>query len=338
MNVGIHSKLRHFWLLIGAGCLFLLLQGCSPLDKEGAPPAVTPDPTTMDEPGDFDVRQYNLRMVNDRGTYSGTLYHPASAGSYPAVAFSPGLGAQKEYYRWVGNHLASHGYVVLIFTVPVPLTFNTTQHEAGFVTAFEWLETENANPQSAVFGQIDLNRRGIMGHSLGGAAATRAARTMDIDAVVALAPGAPGDTVQTVRTATSPVDLRDHIVTALAAITAPIQIQASTQDCITGELWDAAYYQALTAPARQFVLINGSNHVSFNDATSIAYTVGKNLDCKEVVDTVNHAQRLSRRYFTAWFDYFLKDDASVAPYLFGAMAEQDRVSELLAALEYALPQ
>lgn len=338
MNYAIRNRHHRLWVLAWIGCVLLFVQGCSPLDKEGIPPAVTPDPTRVDEPGDFDVLQYKLRMQNDRGTYSGTMYHPASAGSYPAIAFSPGLGAQKEYYRWVGNHLASHGYVVLIFTVPIPLTFTTTQHEAGFVTAFEWLTAENANPDSAVFGQIDLDRRGIMGHSLGGAAATRAARTMNIDAVVALAPGAPGDTVQTVRTPTSPVDLKEAIVAGLAAITAPIQIQASTQDCITGELWDAAYYHALTAPARQFVLINGANHVSFNDATSIAYTAGKNFDCKEVVDTVDHAQRLSRRYFTAWFDYFLKEDASAAPHLFGEIAEQDRVSELLAALEYALPE
>lgn len=337
MNYAIRNTHHRLWVLAWIGCLLLFLQACSPLDKEGIPPAVTPDPTIMDEPGDAGVRQYNLRMSNSRGNYSGTLYHPASAGSYPAIAFSPGLGAQKEYYRWVGNHLASHGYVVLIFTVPMPLTSGTTQHEAGFVTAFEWLEAENNNPQSPVYGQIDLSRRGIMGHSLGGAAATRAARTMDIDAVVALAPGAPGDTVQTVRTPTSPVVLKETIVAGLAAITAPIQIQASTQDCITGELWDAAYYHALTAPARQFVLINGANHVSFNDATSIAYTAGKNIDCKEVVDTINHAQRLSRRYFTAWFEYFLKEDAHAAPYLFGDMAEQDRASELLAALEYVLP-
>lgn len=319
-------------------CLLLpLQQGCSPVNKTGTPPAVTPEPTALDEPGEFAVSRFNTRMKNDIGTYSATLYHPANPGFYPAIAFSPGLGAQKEYYRWVGNHLASHGYIVLIFTVPIPLTGSTTQHQAGFVTAFDWLGAQNSNPDSPVYGQIDLEQRGIMGHSLGGAAASRAAPNMDVDAVVALAPGAPGDLTAVIRTATTPVELKDSVVAGLATITAPIQIQASTQDCITGDLWDAAYYQALTAPSRQFVLINGGNHVSFNDAGSLANTAGQAFDCKAVVDTRDHHQRLSRRYFTAWFDYFLKQDTAVAPYLFGSAAGQDLASELITALEFALP-
>lgn len=326
-------------LLLTACCLLLLpaMQGCSPINKTGTPPAVTPEPTVLDEPGEFEVNELDGRMQNDFGTYNATLYYPASPGAYPAIAFSPGLGAVKGYYRWVGNHLASHGYTVLLFTVPIPLTASTAQHQAGFVSAFEWLEAENSNPDSPVYGQIDLDQRGIMGHSLGGAAASRAAQSMDVDAVVALAPGAPGDLVQTIRTATTPIDLKDTIAAGLATITAPTQIQAATQDCITGDLWDAAYYQALTTESRQFVLINGGNHVSFNDAGSLANTAGQSFDCKAVIDTREHHQRLSRRYFTAWFDYFLKNDAAVAPYIFGSMAEQDLASGLVSALEFELP-
>ena len=332
-----NRSLKLFSILTCCLLLFPFIQGCSPINKVGTPPAVTPDATALDEAGEFAVLQFNSRMTNDVGRYSATLYYPATVGSYPAIAFSPGLGAQKEYYRWVGNHLASHGYVVLIFTVPVPLTTTTTQHQAGFVTAFEWLAAENSNPDSPLHGQIDLSQRGIMGHSLGGAAASRAAQYMDIDAVVALAPGAPGDLVQTFRTATTPVDLKAAIIAGLATITAPTQIQAATQDCITGDLWDAAYYNALTAPSRQFVLLNGANHVSFNDVGSIANTAGQAFDCAAVVDDLDHSQRLSRRYFTAWFDYFLKGDTTVAPYVFGSAAEQDLASGLLTALEFALP-
>ncbi|HVK99369.1 MAG TPA: hypothetical protein VM553_06120 [Dongiaceae bacterium] len=331
------SNVFTFFSIITCCLLLPIMQGCSPINKVGTPPAVSPESTALDEPGEFAVKQLDTRFRNDRGNYNATLYYPDSAGTYPAIAFSPGLGAVKGYYRWVGNHLASHGYMVLIFTVPMPFTTGTTQHQAGFVSAFEWLEAENNNAASPVYGQIDLNHRGIMGHSLGGAGASRAAQTMDIDAVVALAPGAPGDLVQDIRTATTPVNLKEAIAAGLATITAPIQIQAATQDCITGDLWDAAYYQALTAPSRQFILINGGNHVSFNDAGSLADTGGQAFDCKAVIDTVDHHQRLSRRYFTAWFDYFLKNDATVLPYIFGDQAEQDLASELITALEFASP-
>ena len=164
------NALRLFSIL--TCCLLLpLQQGCSPVNKTGTPPAVTPEPTALDEPGEFAVSQFNTRMKNDIGTYSATLYHPANPGFYPAIAFSPGLGAQKEYYRWVGNHLASHGYIVLIFTVPIPLTGSTTQHQAGFVTAFDCQAAHDSHADHPRLSRRDLAERDLKGDALGRAAA-----------------------------------------------------------------------------------------------------------------------------------------------------------------------
>lgn len=300
-------------------CFLTLVPFMTGCGTDTPPVTATTDPTYLDEPGMFTAATLDTEMINDNGTYPVTIYFPGNgADQYPAIAFSPGLGAIKDMYRWVGNHLASHGYTILIFSAPWPLTFSTTQHEAGFVSAFELLAAENNNPASLLYGHVNSSRRAIMGHSLGGSASFRAAGAMeDLDAVIALAP--------------APVNVDADMI----GVTERTQIQTATQDCITGD--DLAYsdYGLLSSDTKQIIDINGGNHLGFNDDGSI---MGEDLfDCPSLVDTINQQQRLSRRYFTAWLDYYLKDDSAVEPYLFGKYAEQDLQSEVLTMWEFVRP-
>jgi predicted dienelactone hydrolase len=298
------------------GLLILGLIACKTQD----PPPLTPSPTQLDEPGTYTLAKLNTRLQNDYGGYPSTVYYPAQGGGpFPAITFSPGLASNKALNRWVGDHLATHGYVVLIFTVPNPLLLRTHQQQAGFELGFDYLEQQNADPASPLYGMVDTETRAIMGHSLGAMASLRAAATLDVDAVVPLAP--------------YEIELE-----YLTAVTAPTQIHAATQDCITpaeNALYD---YEMLGSQIKQLITINGGNHVSFNDAGSVAEIIGGALfDCNAVIDTFNHHQRLSRRYFTAWLEYLLKGQTQYEPYLFGALAQQDLASELLTELRFELP-
>ena len=299
----------------GALLLITMLAGC----QRPEPPPVTPDATELDEPGVYTVAKFNTRMENDYGGYPTTIYYPQEGGAaFPAVVFSPGLASNKGLNRWVGDHLASHGYVVLIFTAPFPVLLQTHQQEAGFGLGFERLELLNSDPESPLYGMVDPQTRAIMGHSLGAMASLRAGAYMDVDAIVPLAP---------------------HLVEeeALQAITAPTQIQAATQDCITFPASSVSDYQLLGSAQKQLININGGNHVSFNDADSVAEIVGGSLfDCPSVIDTYDHHQRLSRRYFTAWLNYFLKQQEQFEPYLFGALAQQDLASQLLTEWQFEM--
>lgn len=315
-----HSLLRYLPGIAAVlpGLLVLLtLGGCEKLT--GQPPALTPAPTALDEPGPHAVERFNTAFQNDIGRYTATVYYPADDnGPFPLVTFSPGLSSFKELHTWVGNHLASHGYVTLIFTVPNPLILKTFQQEAGFASGFDWLDAANDDPASPLFGRLDSSRRAIMGHSLGGMASLYAGAYLDVDAVVSLAP---------------------YLIDAapLQAATVPTQIQASSLDCITTAA--AAYdnYQLLAAPTKLIMTINGGNHVSYTDANSIAETVGGRFDCTNLINTADHFHRLSRRYFTGWLNYFVKGDSSAHDALFGDAAQQDRAADLLTVWEYLLP-
>jgi dienelactone hydrolase len=279
------------------------------------PPSGTPIPTALDEPGGFSVKTYNSFLKNQEGRYSTTIYYPMDTGVHPAVVFSPGLGAYGQWYQWIGKHLASHGFIVLIFTVPIPIIADTIQQEAGFMSGFEFLMRENEASHSDLFGRVDTGKRALMGHSLGGASALAAASKMEVDAIVALAPAPLFDK------------------SLLGAISAPTQIQIGSFDTIVGEKTAASYYDLLTVTPKQFLTLNGANHLDFHDVTSTAYSAGNRADHPATVDT-NSTQRLSRRYFTAWLYRFLKDDPNVSHYLFGQDAQQDLSARQLAVLKF----
>ena len=305
-----------FFTILTVLALSIGIYGCD----QGSDSQITypdpPTPTVLDEPGEFAVAKFVSKFENDFGIYNVTIYYPKDrSNQYPALAFSPGMGATKFMYKWVGNHFASHGYVILIFTLPKPFTVTTDQQAAGFVSAFELIEAENQNPDSPLSGLVNLSKRGIMGHSMGGVSSIAAAVEMQVDAVVAMAP-APG------------IDYRPHQI----EVTAPTQIQTGTLDVIVPPILPRSYYKRLTTDTKQFINFNGGNHIQYNDVNSIPFARQF-----EAIDTVDHLQRLSRRYATAWLDYFLKDDSSVAPYLFGEYAQQDLQSGYLTELEFVKP-
>lgn len=305
-----------FFAILTVMTLSVGIYGCDqPSDQPISYPD-PPNPTVLDEPGEYKVEKLHSEFTNDFGTYNATIYYPKDRSEqYPPVAFSPGMGAVKCMYKWIGNHLASHGYVVLIFTLPKPFTTKTDQQAAGFVTAFELIEAENQNPESPIYDLVDFYKRGIMGHSMGGVSSLAAAMNMQVDAVVAMAP-APGIAYS----------VRE------IEITAPTQIQTGTVDRIVPSRLPKSYYERLITDTKQFLNFNGGNHIQFNDYNMIPFA-GQFA----VVDTVDYLQRLSRRYATAWLDYYLKDDTSVEPFLFGEYVQQDLESEYLAEMDFVKP-
>lgn len=311
----IHRLNMTIFTILTVLALSIGIYGC---EQPSDPPIIYPDPpnpTVLDEPGEYQVAAYISKFENDFGTFGATIYYPKNRSEqYPPVVFSPGLGANQFMYKWIGNHLTSHGYVVLIFTLPKPFTLKTDQQVAGFATAFEFIEAENQNPESPLYDLVNLSKRGIMGHSMGGVSSIAAAMVMQVDAVVAMAP-ARG------------IAHRPHL-----EATAPIQIQTSTLDWIVVPRIPRSYYRRLTTDTKQLLNFNGGDHIQYNDVNSIPFA-------RQVVtiDTVDHLQRLSRRYATAWLDYYLKDDTSVEPYLYGEYAQQDLESEYLTELEFVKP-
>lgn len=299
-------------LIIAA--LSMLVLGCSS-NNDDPLPIGAPDATPADEPGTFAIGQYKVTFTNSHGLYGADIYYPADAagnpdnasGPYPIMTFSPGLGAVKEFNTWVGEHVPSHGYIAMVFSVPIPFIDYYNQQKDGLITGLQVLQNEGSNPNSPIYGMVDASKRIIGGHSMGAMGSLAAAsETSDLAAVVAMAP----------------TELSTEV---LSGISAPTQIQGANEDCITRKGGALGSYANLPAGiTKQVLIINGGNHVGFNDEGSLAEVAGQLLvDCSATIDIQDHQQRLSRRYMTAWLDYHVKGDASAYDYLYGSQAQYD---------------
>ena len=145
---------------------------------------------------EFDEALYEVRTYDPEPSVSefsaATIFYPLTlsfAGPSPAVVFVPGYTATQDAYDWWGPALASLGIVVMIIDTNTPRDTFQPRKDAH-IAAVNFLRGENDNADSPIGGKIDMDKIGIMGHSLGGGAALAAAVELgdSIKAVVPLMP------------------------------------------------------------------------------------------------------------------------------------------------------
>jgi dienelactone hydrolase len=102
------------------------------------------------------------------------IYIPEDAETaLPVILFLPGALVNKVYYSEFARQVASDGFVVIIPNHRRVLSeFNTAgllSQTAQIETVLAYLEAENSDPSSPLFGNVDPDTVVLMGHSHGGA-------------------------------------------------------------------------------------------------------------------------------------------------------------------------
>lgn len=134
------------------------------------------------EAGPFKVSTFRKDFVDEpRGRkIPMTVYYPTkSSEKTPVVVISPGLGGNAATYRYLGRHLASHGYTVLQPThkgsdtcavVSSPLTSFTQKElvDRSKDVRFALDLLEDAELPRVISDQADIERAALAGHSFGG--------------------------------------------------------------------------------------------------------------------------------------------------------------------------
>lgn len=133
-----------------------------------------------------------------RSSYVGArLYYPCSggviaSGTFAATTLSPGYTNSSSTIFWLAEHVATHGYVVLVMAPDNVWGFNSEWRDAH-MDAYAELIDENARSGSVVYQKINTNKIQIMGFSKGGGGTLMAAQQLTaqgktLGAVQALAP------------------------------------------------------------------------------------------------------------------------------------------------------
>ena len=126
-----------------------------------------PAPTTSSieaSRGSFAIAQTTVARSAVSGFGGGTIYYPTSttAGTFGAIAISPGFTAAQSSVSWLGPRLASQGFVIITID-----TLSTLDQPAArgtqLLAALDYLTRT-----SSVRTRIDATRLGVMGHSMGG--------------------------------------------------------------------------------------------------------------------------------------------------------------------------
>ncbi len=158
--------------------------------SRSVPPSILdssiPTVETLSEPGPYQVSEQVLTLVDlarDR-TLPTDLYLPIDAPPAGVIVFSHGLAGDRKGFMNVSRHLASHGYAVAALDHPGSnrrqLDAVLSGNEREIATPGEFRDrpldvsflldelTRLNTTGSDLADQLDLDRVGIIGHSLGG--------------------------------------------------------------------------------------------------------------------------------------------------------------------------
>lgn len=150
-----------------------------------------PDPTTSSleaSRGPYSVRTISVSS-RVSGFGGGTIHYPTgTSGTMGVIAVVPGFVSSESSIRWWGPRIASHGFVVI--TIDTNSGFDNPDSRANQLNAaLDYVISQSNSSSSSISGMVDPSRRAVMGWSMGGGGALKAAA--DDSSIMAALPQAP---------------------------------------------------------------------------------------------------------------------------------------------------
>ncbi|MCZ7557573.1 MAG: dienelactone hydrolase family protein [Bacteroidia bacterium] len=296
-----------FAIIMVLFCTESRTQPCAPPDQTGSS-IVGWNSVTLQRSG----RTLNCRLYYPAVTAGQNSAVAVSSGPYPMIAFGHGFAMQTSYYNSYYEHLASHGYIVIAPQFP------DTQHgelAQDLLACLDWLRQRNSDAQHALYGAVDTSRAAVSGHSMGGGASLLAA-SYD-SRIKAAAPMCPAETTPSV-------------IARMGQIAGAVCIIAGSNDGITPLATHQQPMYNAALPGKSLAVLQGGNHTRCMDTPLFDFTDPGGGMTRPI------QKQLTRRYMTALFNLFLKDDSCGWSYSYGINASHPSVS-LSSALRAMTP-
>ncbi|MBL8964662.1 MAG: hypothetical protein KF787_10280 [Phycisphaeraceae bacterium] len=272
----------------------------------------------LSAPGPFQPGYRTVTVTRpNNSTFSAVLFYPAlsagqntpfdpSSGPCPAVSFGHGFFQPVSRYQSTLEHLATHGFLVIASESEGSLFPSHPGLAADMRHGLTYLEQQNANPVSFLFGSVNTAAFGMSGHSMGGGCAILAAD--DDPRVKALAPLAAADTNPSSKT-------------AALSVPCPSMYIDGSQDTIVPPGPNGQVMYANTPAPKRRALILGGFHCGFTDSQTFGCDTG----------SMPRSEQLSivRRLLTEFFSLHLRQDQTLWNAVWGPALDDDpRLSTL----------
>jgi dienelactone hydrolase len=224
------------------------------------------------------VVHYPVQM-NKEGAPASRIAFPV-----PVISFGHAYLSTPDLCASTLDHLASNGYIVIASRSGSELFPDHEQFAEDMGYCLTFLVAQTSQPNSQWYQQVDVERLGLLGHSMGGGAAVLAAATDErIKAVASMAAA----------------ETRPSAVEAAGRVTAPICFLIATEDRIApAERHAMPMYEAAGSPKLAF-LIEGGFHCGFLDANAFGCDDG----------SLGRADQLAITWdrLVAFFDLYLRE-------------------------------
>jgi predicted dienelactone hydrolase len=245
------------------------------------------------------------------------VYYPAvsagqnvtvATGQFPVLSFGHGFNLNYLDYTQIFQHLASWGYFVVTPNTQNGFSVNHLEFARELGACIRYVLNESANPASPFFGKA-LNVKGTIGHSMGGGASFLTPSVYpEVDAIAGLAAA----------------ETNPSAIQALASVNKPFLVISGTSDNTTPpDEHQIPMYNAVQGP-KIHVSLNGGSHCKFTDGSTIC-------DLVSSPGTISRAKQIyfSRKYLTAFFNYYLKNQVSMRAFLCGDSIAADQTANHL---------
>ena len=101
------------------------------------------------------------------GFGGGTIYYPTGVdGPFAVISVVPGFTENAGALDW-GPRLASHGFVAIVINTSNVMEFPAARSTEQ-LQALDYVISQSNTAGTPIAGLVDPNRRGVMGHSMGG--------------------------------------------------------------------------------------------------------------------------------------------------------------------------
>lgn len=247
------------------------------------------------------------------------VYHPATnaganqplaSGSFPTIAFGHGFNIGYLEYENLCIHLASHGYIVISPDVQNGFNVDHQEYARELVASITYIQSEGSTPTSAFYNSVS-NKTGVYGHSMGGGASYLVPNEFPaIDAICGLAAA----------------ETNPSAVAALSTYQKPFMVISGSEDNTAPPSSNQELmYDEPTGPKIHVGIIGGA-HCKFTDGNTVC-------DFVSSAGSITRAeqQKITNRYTTGFFNYFLKDSLSGLSYICGDSLTYDIINGVVTA-------
>lgn len=280
-----------------------------------------PSPYTLGFPGTYPTNKFETIIDGEQRV---TVYYPDTAprlSNLPIIIFSPGWNQPRGSYEGYAKQFAQWGYIGVIRAYPSYYVLGAIRgpdpedpplinlHVKQCSRLIDWCAEQNLRPDSPLYGLVDAQTVGTVGHSYGaGVSLSAAAQDKRVKAAV------PLDV-----TWDSNLCRKETLANTTAAI---LYIRSGDgRFCAKPPGARDQLFDYTPGPAEELTII-GADHIDFEDSL-VSVDWFAELFCPRGKANAQEVRNITMRYMIPWYNVYLKGDTDYTDFFDGESSKND---------------